>query len=59
MREAINELFIELCTTDVSRIDFCFCVLTDVLRDMYVYDELTVEEFNYISDSACAIIYNL
>lgn len=58
MRETINELFINLCTSDESSIDYNYLNLIDATSYLYLVDEISKEELNYISDSACAVIYN-
>lgn len=57
MREAINELFISLCTADESTIVVNYHNLNDATIDLYLFDEISIEELNYISDSANAVIY--
>lgn len=57
MREAINELFINLCTADESTIVVNYHNLNDATIDLYLFDEISIEELNYISDSANAVIY--
>ena len=59
MVETINELFINLCTSDESSIDSNYHNLIDAARYLYLVDEIGIEELNYITDASNAvIIYN-